>query len=220
MKKSRLKNQFLKYSKNFSKYLLDLLIVAFGVFLALYVGERNNQRKADQNTLNALTQIISELESNAKNIENTIAYHKKVSVELDSLISSLSESDQFVPYLENYEKLRFHRMPSWRGYEIAETDATFYESAQISGIFSELNIETIQIIASIYKFQKQYTDVGNLSMNKLLDMDSNTQIVDIIVLLERLVKDDIFGLENAMLAEVNGSIEKLKQIRANKSYKK
>ncbi|SHN22863.1 hypothetical protein SAMN04488057_11223 [Cyclobacterium lianum] len=220
MAKFRFKQRILKFLRSFSRYFIDLLIVAFGVFLALYVGERNNQKKTDQNTLNALTQIISELEANARNLENSIAYHEKISVELDSLSKTLDEEDYFLPFLEHYKKFNFTKLPSWKGYIIAKTNATFYESAKVSGIFNELNINTIQVITNVYDSQKQYSDVANLSLNKLLDLDSNTKIVDVSVLIERLVKEDLFHLETTLLSEANAGVERLKEIVESKGYKK
>ena len=194
--------------------------MAFGVFLGFYIGERNNQKRTDQNTLNALTQIISELQSNAKNIEFAIEYHEKLSIELDSVTKNLTRNDYTLLFLENKERFNFAQMPSWKGYWVGHTNSIIFESSKISGVFNEFNIETIQIIAGIYEFQEQYAELGSQSLNKLLDMDSSTKVMDVIGLLERLVKNDIYSIEKLLLQEMKKSIEELEKIKEERSYKK
>jgi|GEM_PF-816283 len=220
MKMFHIGKQSVKSLKSVSKYLIELLIVSFGVFLGFYLGEQNNQKRTNQNTLNALNQIISELESNVEIIGRTITYHEQLSIELDSVTSILEKSDYNKPFLETKEKFNFSQMPSWRGYWVANTNSIIYESAKISGVFNELNIETIRIIATVYEFQEHYKKLGNQSLNKLLDMDSDTKVMDVVGLLERLVKYDLYAQEKSILEMLKQSIQQLKKIRDEKSYRK
>ncbi len=209
-----------KVTNNILKYFLELLIVAFGVFLGVYLGEQKEQKKNETNTYNAYTEIISELKSNAKRIEDVISYHEQIAIELDSATRALSPEDYALEYLFNKDKFNFTKIPSWNGFKTARLSKTFYESAKISGVFQDLNINTIQLIASIYEEQDNYLIFSKQSFNKLVDMDSDTKIIDLIGQLERLSKFDIYQIEKYLLTRITYTVDELVKLQETKAYRK
>ncbi len=202
------------------KYSLDFLIVAFGVFLGVYLGEKKERKKIENNTYNAYTEIISELKSNAQRLENVILYHEQIAIELDSTTSLLTREDYELGYFYNKDRFNFTKMPGWKGFYTAGLSKTFYESAKISGVFQELNIKTMQLIASIYEAQDNYLDFSKQSLNKLLDMDSDTKVIDVVGQLQRLSKFDIYQTEIVLLNSIVNTMKELEKLKETKAYKK
>jgi len=208
-----------KTSKNILKYILELLIVAFGVFLGIYIGEQNNQQKTDANTMNALNQIISEIDSNSERLESAINYHEKVSVEIDSAANSLEQKDYETLYYKN-TKFQFIDLPSWKGMGTVQLSKTIYESAKIGGVFQELNISTINLISSIYESQNIYSDFSKAILDKFFSFDSNTKTADIFGILQMTTKYDVLRMEKKLQSEMKTIKSELEIIRDNKKYKK
>ena len=206
--------------KTIVKYVIELLIVAFGVFLGVYLGEQKEHKKNEINTYNAYTEIISELKINATRLEAAINYHEKIALELDSATSLLSREDYELEYLFNKEKFSFTKIPSWQGFKTAGLSKTYYESARISGIFQDLNINTTQLIANIYEAQENYLDYSKQSLNKLLNMDSDTKIIDVVGQLQHLSKFDIYQTEKYLLNNITNTVEELEKLKATKTYRK
>jgi len=212
-------NRIIKTSKTIMKYILELLIVAFGVFLGIYIGEQNNQQKTDKNVINALTQIMSEFDLNSKKLESSINYHEKVSVEIDSATKSLDEIDYETLYYKN-NKFQFIELPSWKGVGTASLSHSVYESAKIGGVFQELNISTINLISSVYEYQKTYSDFTKSTIDKFISFNSNTKTVDVVGTLRMLTKYDIAQMEKNLQNEIKKAKKELELIKKSKKFKK
>ena len=201
------------------KYIFELLVVAFGVFLGIYVGEQKSQRKTDANVVNTLSQILAEFDLNAKRLEKAYTYHEKVAVELDSATELLNESDYETRYYNN-DKFKFQKLPSWKGLQTASLSNSVYESAKLSGVFQELNISTINLISSVYEHQKIYADYTKTTTDKFLNYGSNVKILDIISSLELLTKYDIMRMEKYVHKEISTAKKKLAVVVKDKKFKK
>ena len=200
------------------KYLLEVLIVAFGVFLGLFISEWNTQRKANINTENTMVHIISELESNIIKFEKAINYHHQLGTEFDSVVKRIENIDLDDVYYNNTQ-FKHYNLPSWNGMGFVVTENVIYESAKISGVLQELNITTIQRIANIYKDLESYSESTKTSLNKLITIDSSTKIADIYKILE-LLKIDALNYEKYILEELKITVNELKETIHNNVYKK
>jgi len=209
-----------KTGKNVVKYILELLVVSFGVYLGIYVGERNSQQKTDTNTKKALTQIITELNSNTGRLKSAISYHEQIGIELDSVVSSLERDDYNTLYFEN-EKFNHNKsLPSWNGINTVKLSSTIFESAKIGGVLQELNISTINLISSAYEFQNIYDDLSKATVKQMMEMDSQTKTSDVIQLLSRLSKYDVVNMEKGLLNHIETNVTELKKSIENKTYNK
>ncbi len=217
--KKRFSERLKRNSKYIVKYILELVIVAFGVFLGIYIGERNNQQKTDTNTKNAIFQIVSELSQNANKLEYAIGYHERIAIELDSVTGLLEQTDYNSIYFNN-KKFNHNDLPSWVGVGTVRLSKTIYESAKIGGVFQELNISTINLIASIYEYQDTYEEFSKSTINKMLEMDSKTKTSDVIQLLNRLSKYDIVSIEKGLLNKIKSNVGELKKSIDDMSFKK
>lgn len=87
--------------KHIIRYSIELIIVAFGVFLGIIVSNWLAQQKVDNKVKKTLSYIISEMESNSQALERASIYHSKIKDELDSAISTLDREAMSIPYVEN-----------------------------------------------------------------------------------------------------------------------
>ncbi len=198
------------------KYIIELLIVAFGVYLGVFVSERNAQKKIDENTEKSLTFIIEELNSNIDKLMNSIAYQTKIISSIDSATHNLKNSDLESIYYSN-NKFRFNELPGWKGLGFSSLEDISYESSKINGVIAELNIKTTRLIARAYKNQKAYTEFSKEINNKLLEIDSSSKLIDVLGIFE-LLKYDVMSTENWLLQSLKKYKEELEKSKQNKSY--
>lgn len=193
-------------SKRILKYLIEFLIVAFGVFLGIYVSEWRSQNKMAANVEKSMKYIVEEMESNRDNLEKTIAYHEMIKVNFDSLRRTLSMEDIMQPYFGN-DKFRHQQIKGWTGIGLSNFEDIAYESAKISGTIQEIDIELIHLISKMYKQQDFNTEFGKTTLSQMLDMDSNAKVLDVINVIE-LLTTDVLNNEKHVLKNLNKTIER------------
>ncbi len=139
-----------KNIKRIFKYLIEFLIVVFGVFLGIYVSEVQNEKKIKIEKEQSVNYIIEELENNKKRLQESIKYHQSIKTEIDSIAKILDEKDLFTIYIGN-KSFQHNKIKGWNGVSVANIESTAFEAAKISGIIKEYDIEFIQKISKIYK---------------------------------------------------------------------
>jgi len=198
------------------KYLIEFIIVAFGVFLGVFVSEKNAQNKINNNTEKSLTFIIEEIDSNIMKLTNSIDYQSQIIASLDSVTHNLRQSDIGNSYYKN-RKFRFNNLPGWRGMGLPSLETISYESAKMNGVIGGLNIHTTRLIARAYNRQEAFTEFSKKVNNKLLEINSNTKLIDVLGIFE-LLKYDIFSTEKWLVNELKNFKEELEIIKKNKEY--
>lgn len=194
--------------KSFLKYFLELLIVAFGVFLGIEVSEYKSEKKMRENVTESLTLIADELKSNSLRLEKSINYHQSIKTSFDSIRENISKENVHLPYFSN-EIFKHNSIPNWNGLGISRTEDIAFESAKIAGVFQELDIERIKLISNAYKNLSVNTELGNSLTTKFMGIDSNTKILDIIGIFE-LLTNDVLMTEIYLKKNLEETIEKLK----------
>jgi hypothetical protein len=194
-----------KNTKRVFKYLIEFLIVAFGVFLGVYASEIQNEKKIKIEKEKSISYIIEELENNKNRLEESIKYHKLIKIEIDSIVKTLNDKDLFTTYIGN-KSFQHNKIKGWSGVRIANLDNTAFEAAKISGIIKEYDIKFIQNISKIYKHQETYSEFGNSVLSKMINLNSSTKVVDMLSSIE-LMANDLLNYEKAIL-EVIGKIKR------------
>lgn len=193
--------------KTLLNYFFELLIVAFGVFLGIEVSEYKSEKKIKENVSESLNLIVKELQDNSQILEKSIIYHKKIKSGFDSLRAEIPIEKAYLPYFSN-SVFKHNSIPGWNGLGIPGFEDIAYESAKIGGIFQEMDIEKIRLISNAYKKLNSNKDLGQSLTNKLIGIDSNTKILDVIGILE-LLTSDVLMTEKYLKSELDNSIEKL-----------
>ena len=206
-----------KSTKRILKYIIEFLIVAFGVFLGVFVSEWKSQKNVNKNTEKTLTFIIDEMNSNIEQFENTIEYQTNLMEDLDSLMEGLDNKDFEEVFYKN-KKFRFNHLPSYQGLRFANLENIMYESAKINGVLQELNISTTQLIARLYQKQERYVSFGEQLNSKMLNINSESKVVDVLGIFE-LVQYDGINMGKWLLEELKNTKEELEKAKLDKAYK-
>jgi len=202
-----------KTTKTIAKYLIELLIVAFGVFLGFFVSEWKSQQKIDANTKKTISFIIDEMDSNIEKIEKAINYQQQLLTHVDTLSNTLNRVDVESIYYTN-RKFRFDQLPNWRGFGFPNLENIMFESAKINGVLPELDITTTQLIARLYQKQQKYIIFGEQINDRLVTLNSATKVVDVLVLFEMVQFDGLVS-GRQLLSEMQKTKEKLKETKYN-----
>jgi len=189
-----------KNTKRLIKYLIEFLIVAFGVFLGVYASEIQSKKKIKIEKENSISYIIEELESNEKRLKESIKYHQSIKTEIDSIAKTLDEKDFFSTYIGN-KSFRHNEIKGWNGVQVANLDITAFEAAKISGIIKEYDLKFIQNISRLYKHQKTYSELGNKVLTKMINLNSSTKVVDMFSSIE-LMTSDLLNYEKSLLEAI------------------
>ncbi len=192
------------------KYFIELIIVAFGVFLGFYLSNISADRNTQVEKEKTLQLIVKELENNQKLLEPHIKYHEKIKHQIDSLIPALSEKDMQSFYIGN-KHFRHDKIKGWKGLQYAQLENIAFEVAKISGIIREYDIELIQNISSVYNHQKRYTDLGALITKKASEFNSSSKVADVIGTIE-LMSMDLLYAEKRLNKQLETTIDSLKSL--------
>ncbi|MEM8763773.1 MAG: hypothetical protein AAGD88_08170 [Bacteroidota bacterium] len=195
-------------TKTIVKYLLEIIIVAFGVFLGVYFSDLNEMQNMKEEKEKSLTLILEELEYNQKLLEEQIDYHEKLKIQMDSVNNVLTDKDRFSSLADNKD-FNHNNIKGWNGFQFARLRAVAFESAKISGILKEFDIQSIQKISSVYVYQESYLSFGNSILNKAIDTNSSTKLVDFLGIIE-LMNSDLLNLEKHLSENLKRVIEDLK----------
>lgn len=194
-----------KNIKRIFKYLIEFLIVVFGVFLGIYVSEVQNEKKIKIEKEQSVNYIIEELENNKKRLQESIKYHQSIKTEIDSIAKILDEKDLFTIYIGN-KSFQHNKIKGWNGVSVANIESTAFEAAKISGIIKEYDIEFIQKISKIYKQKEGYSELGNSILTKMINLNSSAKVADVFGSID-LITSDLLNYEKSLLKE----IEKINQ---------
>ncbi len=210
--------QYMKnWKKNIVKYLFELLIVAFGVFLGIYVSEWNSKKHINENTSKSMNFIIEEMKSNQKNLLKSIEYHELIKSNLRKITKQISEHEISKPYFGN-KAFHVSNIEGWAGIGLSKFRTISFEGAKMNSIFQEMDFEIVQQIASAYKQIEFNQEFGTSVLDKMLQTNSTTKVVDVIGIVE-LLTSDVLNSEKALNLELEHTIEYLKKYETRKKTK-
>ena len=197
--------------KKVGQYGIQLLIVAFGVYLGTYVNEERGRRKMQKEVDLSVKLILEELESNQEILEKTISYHKELKENLATHMSSMKEGDGMKSYFFN-DEFKFQKIKGWKGIGVVSLEDLAFEGAKINGITQHMDVERLAIISGVYKYQKVTHELSNSVVQQLMNMDSDTKTIDAMIMLQKLTTD-VLENEKGLLRMTSESIEKIKELK-------
>ncbi len=196
--------------KKVGQYGIQLLIVAFGVYLGTYVNEERGRRKMQKEVDLSVKLILEELESNKVILEKTISYHNELKENLATHMSSMKDGDAVKPYFFN-DEFKFQKIEGWKGINVINLEDLAFEGAKINGITQHMGVERLAIISGVYKYQKVTHELSNSVVQQLMNMNSDTKTIDAMIMLQKLTTD-VLENEKGLLRETSESIEKIRQL--------
>ena len=204
------KNRFITKAESF-KYILELLIVAFGVFLGVLVSNWNSERKYQKSAEITVNLIIHEIENNIGSLNSSIEYLEGLKHDFDSIKKTIPKSAMYSPYFET-DVFKFSYMHSWRGPGLPLLENSVYESAKLSGVFQSLSIEKLQLISSCYSVQESYSKFAESILDRLYGLNSNTKTSDAIAIIEILTGDNL-STEKHIRERLLSSVQEIQESR-------
>ncbi|NQZ45154.1 MAG: hypothetical protein HRT65_12660 [Flavobacteriaceae bacterium] len=199
-----------KTLKSILKYFVEIIIVAFGVFLGVYYSNVNADNKTKIEKQKSLNLIIKELELNKKLLEDHISYHKNIRTEMDSIVPTLSEKELYSSFTE--AEFKRIEIKGWTGFNFARLQKTAFETAKTSGLIKEFDIELVQKLSDVYYFQDVYVDFGTSILNKAIGINTSMKIADLIGTI-RLMTSDLLGLEKELSTKLEKTLAELKTLQ-------
>ena len=201
--------------RTISKYFIEFLIVAFGVYLGVYAGEIQSEKRTNEKKEKSLAFIIEELENNKTKLDSAYAYHEAIKKEFYNLTKEIKETDYLTPYIGN-TVFRHNEIKGWKGIGYANLNDTAFEAAKILGIIQEFDFETVQAISEVYNHQKEYADFANSLLQKILNFDSSTTVVDMMSVIDQMVSD-LKNFEFTLKESISNLLAHLKSEQNQKS---
>ena len=165
--------------KNITKYLIEFLIVAFGVFLGSYANEKQNENKVNKNKEKAIENIISELEYNKEKLEKVIEHHKKLKVYFDSIVPTIPKESYKERYFES-KRFKYFKAKEWKGFNFANFESTAFETAKMSGTLQNMDIQLLQEISYIYNQIKYLENIDKKILDRMYEGDYERKLFDVI----------------------------------------
>lgn len=143
--------------KKIGELIFQIIPVMIGVYLGFVASNwsQSNQRKSESKIM--VSNILSEIESNQKRLENAIDYH-----------TILRDSSRF--YSNTIGGLK-SRPQYFRGTRLTKLANSAYMTGTQTGIINELPLEKIQRLNNLYTFQDDYNEFGTLIMSSLINKD-------------------------------------------------
>ena len=186
---------------NLGKYFVEMLMIAFGVFLGVYVSEWQQDRRVKANTQLSLNYIVKELDNNMASLAKAVAYHQSVKENLNIVTKPLTSEDMQSPYFGN-KSFHFVKIKGWMGINLPDFETIAFESAKLSGVFHQLDFELTQLISKAYRIIDLNEALGKSLMNKMLNMNSLTTTADAVGMMEML-STDILQSEKSAQKKLN-----------------
>ncbi|CAM1367486.1 conserved hypothetical protein [Tenacibaculum sediminilitoris] len=197
-----------KLKKKIKKYVTEFLVVAFGVFLGIYVNEWENNKQLNSDKEKVIQNILSELEDNKEKLLKSVSYHQKIKINLDSTLAKTPEEIKFERYLGN-KHFKFVTIKGWTGVNFPEYDTTAFEVAKMSGILQNMDINVVQEISKIYNKIQNLASFQNLITNKMMELNYETKVIDVVGSLTLVVGDNL-NMEKLLVKEVEKTIAHIK----------
>ena len=197
-----------KNTSSILKYLVEFLIVGFGVFLGIYVNERINQKKMEEKINTTMEYLISELETNKKNLEKAVAYRSILKEQVDSLRPTLSKKELATPYFTRYPLIG-SEFKVWRGIGASNFETVAFDGAKISGITQEMEIDLLHTISQAYEWQELVEEIRMKAANNMIAANSQTRTDDIIRIYDLLTMD-VLSSEKWLLNKLEVALNEIK----------
>ncbi|NMM47692.1 hypothetical protein [Marinigracilibium pacificum] len=199
------------FKRNIFRYIIEFIIVAFGVFLGTYLNDMESKKQEIANQEKALKNIITELENNQQNLQKTINYHELIKVNFDSLLKTIPEDVLSKNYFEN-KSFKFVYIKDWVGNGFTEFEDTAFEVSKMSGTLQNMDIELIQEISKVYNKINSQSEFQSSINNRMTSLNSQSTTYDVIGNIIILTRDNL-GMEKMLSKQLDQSIKNIREMQ-------
>jgi hypothetical protein len=192
------------------KHLVEGTLIVFSVLFALFINKSFENYQTNRKRAIAEQSIIKELQQNHYILNRWKEKHIEVRNRISSVING--ESDSLRSELEKFDYLNLGVLTNNESLVDAILTSTAWESAKTTGIISEFDYETIQMLTQVYTLQANLSD---RTLIKILDNYFDSEAHDMTNLNKTLVQFhlrfwELTGQEELMSTLYDNAIAKLK----------
>lgn len=197
----------MEMKSNIKKYLGEGLLIVFSVLFALFINKAFEDYKTNQKKNIAKESIKKELYRN----QAILNKWKEKHLAILSLLEN--QSDSLIAELKKYDYLNLNVLTNNKGLIDAILTNTAWESAKTTGIISEFDYETIQILTLVYDVQEIMTERTIMKiMDCYYDTEShNMENLDKTLVQFQLRFSELTGQEKSMIFLYKEAIKELEE---------
>jgi hypothetical protein len=193
------------------KHLIDGTLIVFSVLFALIINKSFENYQTSRKKVIVEESIIKEINQNRTVLKRWKEHHIDIRNRITSIIEG--KSDSLKMELEKYDYLNLGILTNHESLVDAILTNTAWESAKTTGIISEFDYETIQMLTQVYTLQENLTD---RTLIKILDYYFDSEAHEMENLSKTLLQFqlrfmELTGQEKLMSALYDDAIEKLKK---------
>lgn len=191
------------------KYLGEGFLIVFSVLFALFINKTFEDYKTKQRKDIALESIKKEILRNQAIVINWREKHLAISNRISDIIEN---KDGVVRHeMEHQDYFNLSVLTNNKSFIDSLVTNTAWESAKTTGIISEFDYETIQVLTQVYDLQKIITERSIMTiMDYLYEAESlNMENLDQTLKLFQLRFWDLTGQEKSMLYLYQKAIDEL-----------
>ena len=181
--------------KNLGKILLDLIPVAIGVYIGIFVSNWNEEKQKKALTADMLDRIEREINLNQKRISDVQNYHIMVRDTVQKINIDAYESHAAV--------FRF-----WRGFQMPRLHSSAFETAYQSGVTPYIDADLLERLNTLYTQQESYNDFSRTAGQGLYNIDfSSDDVTRRMLVFVSMIMSDIFFFEQGLEAQFKSTLE-------------
>ena len=124
-------------------------LIVFSILLALTINQCQNSKKEKRDKEETVKGIVSEINQNVKNLDQTIAYHQAAIKKLKNVLKNEK------PELENYTTIEVVRNSLEHGLKPPNLQNTSWNSAVISNNIGLLDLDVVKMFSNLYSQQNK-----------------------------------------------------------------
>lgn len=185
-----------KKSVSFAKVVLEIVFIAFAVFLGLLVGQWNEDKKNNKLAEENLSNILTEINENKETLEGYLKIHEKIEEKFNVIIAS-SDSESYVAQ----KQADF-------SYNLELLHNSAWNTAKLTHSISFMDFSLVKNISIMYDFQDEYTLIINEQMKRNIFRPNqyNSKIEYNEFIIQRNILNAITQMEIALIKYYNYTI--------------
>ncbi|NRD23157.1 hypothetical protein HNV10_07890 [Winogradskyella litoriviva] len=196
-------------NKSLFSYILyaigEIALIVIGILLALYLQNKNEEKKIKANVITAINMLKDEISTNKSIIDNIKNYHIMVKDTLQNMEIPKSEKE-----IEG--KLGF-----WRGMRTPRLQNAAFQTSIQSGIGKEFNPKLLKALNGLYTYQDSYNQFTSQSTQIFFGADfSDIRSFGKIMTSIQMTMSDLYWYEKELTETYEFSLKQIDSIYPSK----
>lgn len=157
-------------------FLFQMIPVMLGVYLGIFAGNCNEAQQQAQLKTQIIQKIKGEIEANHQQITEALNYHEQLKDSIELFIKTTPKELMQKPVYQIEDK-NFRRY-YWRGTRTSPLKSTGYETAIVTGVLVEMDLDLVSSLANIQSQQKKYQEMSASYLSVLISKGGTDILMD------------------------------------------